>query len=181
VLNATLQKYERHLTFVPTLVLLTVAALHAYNAKFHHLSPWKGGGFGMFSTSDLPAARFVRVFLDKDTDHGVSPLPVQLPNDLEWINRLASRARTMPTPSNTLRLAGALAELDWRIYVPEGPDTPQKWLKARVAPAGSRGTLSTPGERASFQRVRVEIHRLRLNVEDWSLSSQKLAEARMTP
>ena len=33
-------------------------------AKFSDLSPWKGGGFGMFSTTDGMAFRYVRLFVD---------------------------------------------------------------------------------------------------------------------
>lgn len=47
----------------PAACLVVVAALQITLAKTRDLTPWKGGGFGMFSTSDQPRVRFTRVFL----------------------------------------------------------------------------------------------------------------------
>jgi hypothetical protein len=49
---------------VPPALLLTVAIAQVVLVKVADLSPWKGGGFGMFATTDGTAFRYVRLFVD---------------------------------------------------------------------------------------------------------------------
>jgi hypothetical protein len=49
---------------VPTTLLLSVAITQVLLVKVADLSPWKGGGFGMFATTDGTAFRYVRLFVD---------------------------------------------------------------------------------------------------------------------
>lgn len=51
-------------TLLPALLLLAVALTQIVLAKVADLSPWKGGGFGMFATTDGAAFRHVRLFVD---------------------------------------------------------------------------------------------------------------------
>ena len=48
---------------IPSVLLLLVAALQIYLARTANLTPWKGGGFGMFSTTDGSLHRYVRVYV----------------------------------------------------------------------------------------------------------------------
>ena len=48
---------------IPVALLLAVAAVQVTLARTAGLSPWKGGGFGMFSTTDDAGRRRVRVFV----------------------------------------------------------------------------------------------------------------------
>ena len=48
---------KRFLPFLPPVLLCLVAFLQVYLVRAHDLSPWKGGGFGMFSTNDDEARR----------------------------------------------------------------------------------------------------------------------------
>jgi hypothetical protein len=43
---------SRYLPYFPALLLFVVACMQVYLVRTHDLSPWKGGGFGMFSTND---------------------------------------------------------------------------------------------------------------------------------
>jgi hypothetical protein len=43
---------RRYLPHFPAFLLLVVACLQVYLVRTRDLSPWKGGGFGMFSTND---------------------------------------------------------------------------------------------------------------------------------
>lgn len=43
----------------PTVILLIVAARQLYLSHVGELSPWKGGGFGMFAAMDQPGMRFL--------------------------------------------------------------------------------------------------------------------------
>jgi len=51
-------------TIVPTALLLGVAVTQMVLVRVADLSPWKGGGFGMFATTDGTAFRYVRLFVD---------------------------------------------------------------------------------------------------------------------
>ena len=42
----------RYLPLLPALLLLVVACVQVYLVRTQDLSPWKGGGFGMFSTNN---------------------------------------------------------------------------------------------------------------------------------
>src|SRR5262245_2192837 len=48
----------------PAAPLLAVAVTQVVLARVADLSPWKGGGFGMFATNDGAAFRYVRLFVD---------------------------------------------------------------------------------------------------------------------
>jgi hypothetical protein len=50
--------------WVPALALAIVAAAQVTLTQTAALSPWKGGGFGMFETTDGMGFRFVRIFVD---------------------------------------------------------------------------------------------------------------------
>jgi hypothetical protein len=45
-------------------LLLAVAVIQVVLVRVADLSPWKGGGFGMFATTDGTAFRYVRLFVD---------------------------------------------------------------------------------------------------------------------
>jgi hypothetical protein len=51
-------------TIIPTALLLGVAVTQMVLVRSADLSPWKGGGFGMFATTDGTAFRYVRLFVD---------------------------------------------------------------------------------------------------------------------
>lgn len=95
------------LAAVAPALLLAVAARQAILAKSYGLSPWKGGGFGMFSTVDAPSARFLRIYLVASDS---APRPVILPLALEEEGR---RVRTMPAPASVSGIATRLARGPW--------------------------------------------------------------------
>jgi hypothetical protein len=52
------------LASVPAALMLAVAAAQLTLVKTAELSPWKGGGFGMFATTDGGPNRHVRIYLE---------------------------------------------------------------------------------------------------------------------
>ena len=54
---------KRFIVYLPPILLVVVALHQIYLAKTSTLSPWKGGGFGMFSSTQAGPARTVRVFV----------------------------------------------------------------------------------------------------------------------
>jgi hypothetical protein len=97
------------------MVLLVVLASHVSLRSSADLTPWKGGGFGMFSTIDSPASRIVRIELDTD----VGPVPVAVPSALR---DLAGEVRTAPSQGRLEHLARAMAAQWWVVPVLSVPD-----------------------------------------------------------
>jgi hypothetical protein len=110
------------------LALAQIAGWAAYG-----LTPWKGGGFGMFATNDHGGFRRVRVV--QRTPEGERPVPV--PDALERERR---RAREAPSEANLRRLAEALRAGDpelralrvevWRTEFASEDLTPKRVLVA---------------------------------------------------
>ena len=91
----------------PVLALVLVAANQIRLARATPLSPWKGGGFGMFSTTDSPGARRLRVVV-----HAADGTrEVEIP---ERLVKLAAKAVVLPDRSRLERLARALVRLEQR-------------------------------------------------------------------
>jgi hypothetical protein len=58
------QRRDRLLSIVAPGLLVTVAVAQLVVAQVSDLTPWRGGGFGMFSTVDGHDARFARISLE---------------------------------------------------------------------------------------------------------------------
>jgi hypothetical protein len=86
--------------------LLALLALHQIAlAERFALNPWKGGGFGMFATSDRGGLRQVRAWrLTPEGERRAS-----IPPELE---ALRLRTRDLPSPAHLEALARALAGLE---------------------------------------------------------------------
>jgi hypothetical protein len=88
---------ERWLPRLAPALLIAVAVQQVALASFLCLNPWKGGGFGMFATTDRGGLRDVRAF--SLTPKGEERLPI--PPEFET-QRL--RARDLPTDAALLQL-----------------------------------------------------------------------------
>lgn len=86
---------------IPATLLLIVAGFQIFLARTECLTPWKGGGFGMFSTTDGNMFRTVRVFVSAP-DRSEELL---LNGDLE---DLAVRAQMFPSNHQLRKLAEAI-------------------------------------------------------------------------
>jgi hypothetical protein len=84
--------------------LAIVATYQLYLAATVGLSPWSGGGFGMFSTTDAGANRHLHAFVLRP---GIER-EVAVPETLEALER---RTLTLPSDANLRALALALADL----------------------------------------------------------------------
>jgi hypothetical protein len=90
--------------WLPSGVLVLVALHQLYLAHAVGLSPWFGGGFGMFSSADAGRARHVHAFV-------MRPGLEREVFATEEIAELETRARTLPSDTNLQALGRALAEL----------------------------------------------------------------------
>ncbi|MDJ0785638.1 MAG: hypothetical protein QNK05_02450 [Myxococcota bacterium] len=121
---------ERWLPRVAPILLVALAGIQIALAFGVGLSPWKGGGFGMFASTDHSGFR--RLVAVSITEAGESPLRV--PGELDRARRAV---RLFPTESRLHEIARALsatAPLDTRrirVRVErglfEGPELAPRW------------------------------------------------------
>jgi hypothetical protein len=67
---------QRWRTLLPVALLVAVAGGQVVLTRAFALSPWKGGGFGMFSTTDDSGRRRIRVFVtapDRSEEIAITP------------------------------------------------------------------------------------------------------------
>lgn len=128
---------ERVITFLAPALLLSVAVIHFYLVHAERLSPWKGGGFGMFSTLESPASRVVRLQLISGSER----IPVIVPAELSG---LVSEIRTLPQRKRLQELAQRAAAGAWVPYrvVPAAQhyEMLRERYSASTAMAGTRST-----------------------------------------
>jgi hypothetical protein len=94
-------------SFLPAFLLLTVAVVQVVLVKTYALSPWKGGGFGMFATTDGGPFRQIRVFVEapqRSEELLVAP----------YLEDSAARAQLFPSNARLANLARAIAEREER-------------------------------------------------------------------
>jgi hypothetical protein len=92
-------------------VLLAVAAVQVTLVYTAELSPWKGGGFGMFSTTDDSGRRHVRIFVSaKDRSEEIAIAPS--------LEDVADRAAVLPTDYQLTRLAQRVVAREARYQRP---------------------------------------------------------------
>jgi hypothetical protein len=96
---------------VPVALLITVAGAQITLARTANLSPWKGGGFGMFSTTDDAGRRRVRVFVaaaDRSEEIAITPS----------LEDAAIGAAVLPSDRQLTRLARRVIERERRNHRP---------------------------------------------------------------
>ena len=92
---------------VPVALLLAVAGVQLALVYTADLSPWKGGGFGMFSTTDDSGRRHVRIFVtapDRSEEVAIAPS----------LEDAADRAAVLPTDRQLTQLARRVVEREIR-------------------------------------------------------------------
>jgi hypothetical protein len=92
---------------LPVALLVAVAGAQVTLATTAGLSPWKGGGFGMFSTTDDTGRRRVRVFVsapERSEEIAISPS----------LEDAAVRAAVLPRGGELSRLARRVVEREQR-------------------------------------------------------------------
>lgn len=157
----------RHrLPFLPPALLVAVAVVQFVVAHVTPLSAWKGGGFGMFSTSNHTGSRVLRIHLDTEAGLFVVPGPSG-----------AVAARTWPRAALLRSAARRSACARWRLVPLDSfatvvfPDP--KWerfygvqevrkrsaLQGFAVPAeeGVQGDTTVRGARASVVWLRLDV------------------------
>jgi hypothetical protein len=99
-----LRNWERWVRFLPALLLVGVAVRQILLANMAGLSPWSGGGFGMFSTTDAGADRHLHAFVIRPGIQRETQIPEAMK---DWERRVV----TLPSDANLHAFALALADL----------------------------------------------------------------------
>ena len=98
---------ERSWAALPAVLLAVVAAMQIVLTQVQMLSPWKGGGFGMFSTLDERPFRYVRMFVRAPERSEELAVPPSL-------EELAASAEILPSDRQLERLARAVVAREKR-------------------------------------------------------------------
>lgn len=121
-------------------LLLSVFVLQFFLVFRLNLSPWKGGGFGMFSTAESPGSRVVRAYLK----NGSQRIPIIIPAEFTALER---EIRTFPRTETLHELAQKMAAGTWVPYRLLPPAEhyrvlQEKYAKREQQPRGQNGSLS---------------------------------------
>ncbi len=96
---------SRWLPLLPAALLLLLAAHQGWRVHQQGLTPWKGGGFGMFATSDGGHTRRLQL-LGVDAEGRSHALELPAP-----LRGAAGRARSLPSDARLRQLARRAAPL----------------------------------------------------------------------
>jgi hypothetical protein len=105
---------------LPPVLLAVVASVQIVLARTADLTPWKGGGFGMFSTLDHGAYRGIDVVVDAPDRSETIEIPASLAAD-------AARAAALPSDWLLRRLAEKIAARERRYGRPVARVTLTAW------------------------------------------------------
>ena len=191
--------FYRRVALAPACLCL-VAILQFARAEYWHQTPWKGGGFGMFSSVDTRATRYLRIYLM--TDGG--SIPVELPSRLRYAG---NELRTAPAQEKIDDLAVLLARFQWHdtetqwrriasstAQSPRGQPADSNWLmrndsryphddwtqpgmKSTVEPLARHQNSQESHRTIDFNSVRVELWRYEFRADRGQLNAKKFLEA----
>jgi hypothetical protein len=162
---------ERLMSRIPAVVLTVVALLQLTLAHAGTLTPWKGGGFGMFATVDSRGTRFFRVRVATGDGEVAVPLPPETRD-------AASRQIARPSRAGLAALAESTARTEW---VADGDGGRPR--AAHHPPRPSRSPRLRPGRPHEAEAVvpvrgaRVELWRYSFDARTSELRAVKMDEA----
>lgn len=96
---------KKGLIYLPTILLALIALNQIVLANFFNLSPWLGGGYGMFSTTDVGRNRHIHIYASSP---GIKKELIY-PDDLK---DKVLRIKSFPTDRNLLELAQKIADIE---------------------------------------------------------------------
>ncbi len=152
------------------LIAFSVAARQYYLAHYLSLSPWSGGGFGMFTTSDNPNNRFCHIHLLVDNQ----VLCVEFPSDM------GLGFKTLDTHPNSDQLNDMTKKIASKTWVRFQKKVDGRWIPSMRA--------LKPGEKPEsiyhlvhFSGAKIEVWKGQLDFKSFTLAGQKVMESEWTP
>ena len=103
-------RLARHpiLYYAAPAILVLIAVLQLYRAHTQHLTPWKGGGFGMFSTADAQGNRILRTYLVTPEGEALALRGTFTPQ--------RARVLAMPDTRTLQQIAREMAATKWAVF-----------------------------------------------------------------
>ena len=107
-------RWRSALEWLPVALLLAGVSHHFWLVSRHQISPWLGGGFGMFASTDMPSARHVHLIarLADGSEHEVA-LGERYQDALERARGLPSKARLQHAAETAFKAIEATPEMDF--------------------------------------------------------------------
>ena len=96
---------KKSILYLPTLLLIAIAVNQLILANFFNLSPWLGGGYGMFSTTDVGSNRHIHIYAKSEGIIKELIYPKELSD-------LALRTKSFPIDRNLIVLAQRISEIE---------------------------------------------------------------------
>lgn len=151
-----LGRRDRILALLVPAVLAIVAVHQITTAQTEDLTPWKGGGFGMFATADHPDTRALRTYLVTDSD--------RVPVDVEAMITLAEdrhlgtmlSLRSRPGRNAAEAWTAVLADRAWVLR-----DGAAQLADREGTPTDGGLHLDADGTALPVETVRIEVWRSR--------------------
>jgi hypothetical protein len=148
-----LHRRDRALAWALPVVLIVVALTQITLAHTRDLTPWKGGGFGMFASVDLLSYRPVQA--EFVTDAGPVPIDVHDFRDAgDLARKHYTNARGLPDERRLTQLVEVMSRAEW--VVDGGVAEFSAWLDD----AGSGPVVLDGGEELVVDRVEIEVWRV---------------------
>jgi hypothetical protein len=159
--------------WIAPVVLVVVACVQVYLVNFHGLTPWKGAGFGMFSSVDKPDRRSVCIQMETESGRWL----------VDWrgdprIREQVVSFRNFPTSGRMDDLAHALVDRRWmksplgkKELVPQGEGGGESWggFQSRRVDSLRSGSTST-----GVKSLEVVVRRLEYRRRDGVLRAADL-------
>ena len=168
--GAQRSRRDRVLALLVPAVLVLVATSQVVIASTTDLTPWRGGGFGMFSTTDNHDQRFLRITALTD---GGATVPVDARELLQAGSPVRDeivRARARPTTGNLDALALAIAGAE--LVIEQGVATPPVDGEAGADPTNPPIVL------ADVEAVEMAVYRVWFERDTDTLEPELLVEHR---
>lgn len=96
---------KKAILYLPTLLLIAIAINQLILANFFNLSPWLGGGYGMFSTTDVGSNRHIHIYAKSEGIIKELIYPKALKDQV-------IRTKSFPTDKNLIALARRISEIE---------------------------------------------------------------------
>jgi hypothetical protein len=144
---------DRVLTWIAPVLLIALASTQLYLSTARDLTPWKGGGFGMFASNDRLSYRAMQATIA--TDRGEIVIDIHALRDQGGAARAAfSNARALMDPIRGRALAAVVARGQWQIE--DGVAQFERWL-----PEGDPGPVvhAEDGDRLVVHGGRFDVWR----------------------
>lgn len=181
-------------------LLVFVACIQLALVRAHDLTAWKGGGFGMFSTTDAPPARALRLVVLTDEGEAVVAFPnlrvrkervLNMPNEAlleelaaqavqeEWIVYTYDQLQTIGSelPEEFQRQLARTHARRREVLREDSTATPPEGRPERIAIPYARRSTALEGHRAEVLGARAEVWRYRFDADENRLHAEVVNSA----